>query len=92
MARRGLLVGWGGVIIAGIDNLLYPVLVGRKLRLHTVVGVMGAGGGVLWVGPSGLVLGPALISVTLLLIAFARKRLDPARQAVTPVTETEARS
>lgn len=72
-----VLVGWGGVIIAGIDNLLYPVLVGRKLRLHTVVAFIGAVGGVLWLGPSGLVLGPALVSVTLLLIAFARKRLEP---------------
>lgn len=70
-----LLAAWGGIIIAGIDNLLYPALVGRKLRLHTVVAFIGAVGGILWLGAAGLVLGPAMIGVTMLIIAFARKRL-----------------
>lgn len=84
-----VLVGWGGIIImAGIDNLLYPVLFGRKLRLHTVVAFIGAVGGVLWLCPSGLVLGPAVVSVTLLLVAFARKRLEPAEtSALVPARE-----
>jgi hypothetical protein len=33
-----ILTGWGAVIIGGIDNLLYPILVGNRLRLHTVPG------------------------------------------------------
>lgn len=83
-----LLVGWGGIIIAGIDNLLYPALVGRKLQLHTVVAFIGAVGGVLWLGPSGLVLGPALISVTLLVLGIARKRIDrAARHQLTDVSD-----
>lgn len=71
-----LLAGWGGVIIAGIDNLLYPMLVGNKLKLHTVLAFIGAVGGILVFGASGLVLGPAVIAVTLTLIGFARQRLD----------------
>ncbi len=31
-----ILTAWGGVVSALIDNLLYPVLVGNRLRLHTL--------------------------------------------------------
>ena len=31
-----ILVGWGMLAVGMIDNLLYPFLVGDKLRLHTV--------------------------------------------------------
>lgn len=31
-----LLVGWGAIVISLIDNMLYPVFVKDKLRLHTV--------------------------------------------------------
>lgn len=73
-----LLACWGGVIVAGIDNLLYPVLVGNKLRLHTVLTFIGAVGGIVLFGAAGLVLGPAIIAVTLTLVGIARKRLAPA--------------
>jgi predicted PurR-regulated permease PerM len=73
-----LLTCWGGVIVAGIDNLLYPVLVGNKLRLHTVLTFIGAVGGIVLFGAAGLVLGPAIIAVTLTLVGIARKRLAPA--------------
>ena len=34
--KAAILTVWGGVIVALIDNLLYPILVGKRLRLHTV--------------------------------------------------------
>lgn len=67
---------WGGVIVAGIDNLLYPMLVGNRLRLHTVVAFIGAVGGVVLFGASGLVLGPAAIAVASSLIDILKKRLN----------------
>jgi predicted PurR-regulated permease PerM len=27
---------WGGLVVSSIDNLLYPMLVGNRLKLHTV--------------------------------------------------------
>ncbi|MEP9390542.1 AI-2E family transporter [Mesorhizobium sp. KR9-304] len=71
-----ILAVWGGVIIAGIDNLLYPMLVGNRLRLHTLMAFIGAVGGIVLFGASGLVLGPAAIAVTLSLIDIFKKRLD----------------
>lgn len=32
-----LLTLWGAVVVGGIDNLLYPMLVGKRLRMHTVI-------------------------------------------------------
>lgn len=70
-----ILTVWGGVIVAGIDNLLFPMLVGNRLRLHTIVAFVGAVGGILVFGAAGLVLGPAAIAVTLVLVEILRERV-----------------
>ncbi|WEX10838.1 AI-2E family transporter [Chelativorans sp. AA-79] len=75
-ARALVLVIWGGVIIATIDNLLYPIFVGNRLKLHTVLAFIGAVGGIILFGASGLVLGPATISITLALIAVLKGRFQ----------------
>lgn len=80
-ASAAILTIWGGVIVAGIDNLLYPMLVGNRLRLHTVVAFIGAVGGIVLFGASGLVLGPAAIAVTVSLIDILKKRLKVPSEA-----------
>jgi hypothetical protein len=69
-----ILAVWGGVIIATIDNLIYPALVGDRLKLHTLVVFFGAVGGIILFGASGLVLGPATIAVTLALVEILQAR------------------
>jgi predicted PurR-regulated permease PerM len=76
-----ILTVWGGVVVAGIDNLLYPMLVGSRLRLHTLVAFIGAVGGIVLFGASGLVLGPAVIAVTISLIDILKNRLDDQPEA-----------
>lgn len=71
-----ILAAWGGLLIATIDNLLFPVLVGNRLRLHTVIAFVGAVGGLVVFGASGVVLGPAVISVTLALVEIVKRRFD----------------
>ena len=44
------------------------------MRLHTVVALIGAIGGIIVFGAPGLVLGPATIAVTLVLIEILRCR------------------
>lgn len=58
-----ILTAWGGIVIALIDNLLYPVLVGNKLRLHTVPVFIAIVGGLAVFGAAGVVLGPAALAV-----------------------------
>lgn len=76
-----ILAGWGTVVIGSIDNLLYPALVGDRVRMHTLLVFFSVLGGLLLFGAAGLVLGPAAVVVTSLLIEVWRKRLpdgDPA--------------
>ena len=89
-ASAAILTVWGGGVVAGIDNLLYPMLVGSRLRLHTVVAFIGAVGGIVLFGASGLVLGPAVIAVTVSLVDILKKRLnDQPGAELTPKRDTK---
>lgn len=63
-----LLTLWGAIVVGGIDNLLYPMLVGRRLKMHTVLAFISIVGGLIVFGPSGLILGPVIFTVTRLLL------------------------
>ena len=63
-----LLTVWGAVVVGGIDNLLYPMLVGSRLKIHTVLAFISIVGGLILFGPSGLILGPVIFTVTRLLL------------------------
>jgi len=63
-----LLTLWGAIVVGGIDNLLYPMLVGSRLKMHTVIAFVSIVGGLIVFGPSGLILGPVIFTVTRLLL------------------------
>ena len=63
-----LLTLWGAIVIGGIDNLLYPMWVGKRLRMHTVLAFISIVGGLIVFGPSGLILGPVVFTVTRFLL------------------------
>ncbi len=69
-----ILVAWGGIVIALIDNLLYPSLVGNKLRLHTVPVFIAIVGGLAVFGAAGVVLGPVTLALAVALIDIWRRR------------------
>lgn len=69
-----LLTLWGGIVVGGIDNLLYPMLVGRRLKMHTVVAFISIVGGLIIFGPSGLILGPVVFTVVRLLLEIWSRR------------------
>jgi predicted PurR-regulated permease PerM len=71
-----ILTAWGAGVVSTIDNILYPMLVGNRLKLHTVPAFIGAIGGIIAFGAAGLILGPAIISVTLALIKILKKRFS----------------
>ena len=71
-----ILTVWGGVIVAGIDNVIYPILVGNRLKLHTVPAFMAIIGGLVVFGSSGLILGPVILTVTMLLFEIWRRRTE----------------
>ncbi len=72
-----ILTVWGGVVVAGIDNVLYPMLVGSRLKMHTVLAFISVVGGLMLFGPSGLILGPVALTITVELLAIWRHRAEP---------------
>jgi predicted PurR-regulated permease PerM len=70
-----ILTAWGSVVIGLIDNLLFPVLVGKRLRLHTVPVFIAIVGGLMVFGASGLVLGPVILALTDATLDLWRSRM-----------------
>jgi predicted PurR-regulated permease PerM len=71
-----LLTLWGTAVIGLIDNVLYPVLVGSRLMMHTVPSFIAVVGGVILFGTHGLILGPLVITVSIVLLHIWRERAD----------------
>ena len=71
---------WGMLVIGTIDNLLRPIFVGNRLKLHTMLTFLSVVGGLLLFGPAGLILGPVVLTITisLLEIWFNRNSDEPA--------------
>jgi predicted PurR-regulated permease PerM len=67
-----ILVAWGAIVVGLIDNLLYPMLVGRKLRLHTLPVFVAVLGGLVVLGVTGLVLGPLALAMAVELLTLWR--------------------
>jgi predicted PurR-regulated permease PerM len=79
--QAGILAVWGSVVIGTIDNVLYPMLVGNRLRLHTVPAFVSIVGGLIVFGASGVILGPLVAAITLTLLQIWRAR-DVGAQAL----------
>lgn len=72
--RALILAAWGAVVVGSLDNILYPVFVGGRIRLHTLVVFIAIVGGLIVFGASGLVLGPIVVSAALTLLQILHER------------------
>lgn len=72
-----LLAIWGGLVVSTIDNLLYPILVGNRLRSHTVTILVSILGGIAVFGITGIILGPVIFTIADTLLCFWRDRTNP---------------
>lgn len=66
--EASILTVWGAIVVGGIDNVLYPMLVGDRIRLHTIPTFMAIVGGLTVFGASGVILGPLTVTVTIFLL------------------------
>ena len=69
-----ILTIWGAAVVGTIDNLLRPILVGKRLKLHTILAFISVVGGLILFGPAGLILGPVTLTVTTELLGLWRRR------------------
>lgn len=70
-----ILTLWGTLVIGLIDNILYPFLVGQRVRLHTLSLFFFILGGFIVFGASGIVLGPIFLAVGQSLLFIWKERL-----------------
>ena len=66
--RALILAAWGGIVVGGIDNVLRPMFVGNRLRLHTIPAFISIVGGLVLFGAPGFILGPLAATMTVLLV------------------------
>ncbi len=69
-----LLTAWGVVVVGLVDNILYPILVGKRLMMHTVPSFIAIAGGLVLFGPHGVVLGPIIAAGSQTLLEIWRSR------------------
>jgi hypothetical protein len=82
--KAAVLVLWGMLVVGTIDNLLRPIFVGNCLKLHTVLVFISVIGGLMVFGSSGLILGPVMFSVTLVLLELWPHRTATTAMRVKP--------
>lgn len=73
---RGIgLFFYGLLIISTVDNILKPIIVGGRARIHPLVILIGILGGLFTFGFFGLILGPIILAIfQTLLIIYERER------------------
>lgn len=78
--RATCLLAWGSLIVASVDNLLRPFLIGGQARLPTPLLFIGILGGLDTFGLVGLFAGPAVLAAFLSLLTIYRERLLSLRE------------
>lgn len=80
-----ILTLWGMLVVGTIDNLLRPILVGNRLKLHTVLAFLSVVGGIIVFGPVGILLGPVALTITsALLETWPGQPLAPSQDLAEP--------
>jgi len=67
------LVVWGIVEWIIVDNIIYVRLAGERMRMHDVPAMIAFLGGIAVFGISGMILGPAILAVTMALLELWRQ-------------------
>lgn len=84
IAKAIMLTAWGTLVVGLVDNLLYPALVGKEIRMHTVPVFLSIVGGLFVFGAAGIVLGPIILAATVALLEILRRRTVAGRSAAEP--------
>ena len=82
-----ILTLWGMLVVGTIDNLLRPILVGNRLKLHTVLAFISVVGGLMLFGPAGLILGPVILTITMILLEIWSNRTTAIAQGQVAAAE-----
>jgi len=85
---RGIvLIAWGVLALSVFTTVLYPILVGDRLRLHTLVVFIAIIGGIMAFGTVGIILGPLVLAITISLINIWKERMGSDKIADEPALD-----
>ncbi len=71
------LLAFGILVVSWIDNVVRPSIVGKKARINPIIALVGMLGGLVLLGPIGLVIGPLILEYLLIFIQLYKKgKLD----------------
>ncbi len=59
---------WAGVAVGLVDNLLQPIIVGGRTRMHALLILLSMLGGLNYFGPIGFILGPTILAALLVIL------------------------
>jgi predicted PurR-regulated permease PerM len=68
-----ILLVWGTGVVAQVDSLVRPYVIGERVKLHTLLVFFALLGGVKAFGVMGLFIGPVVLSVTLVVLEMLRE-------------------
>lgn len=78
-----ILAMWGMLVVGTVDNLLRPILLGNRLKLHTVLIFLSVVGGMLFYGPAGLILGPVTLVITITFLEiWSNRNVDTTKATI----------
>jgi predicted PurR-regulated permease PerM len=84
-AKGIFLLAWGVLVVSSADNVVRPLLISGKADLPVSLIALGAIGGFAAFGLIGVVAGPMVLSLSLLLFAMYKDRARRGKDAGTPV-------
>ena len=67
-AKGILVLLYGALVISSIDNIIKPRIIGKKAQVHPVLILLGVLGGIKMFGFVGLMFGPLLLALLLVLL------------------------
>src|SRR5262249_37730809 len=73
VAAGVLLIVWGFVVVGSVDNFIRPLIYRRFSAIHPLITLIGAIGGVSYIGLLGLLIGPLALSYFFELIRMYRE-------------------
>ncbi len=76
-AKGIFLLAWGALVVGSADNIIRPLLIGGKAELPFSLMALGAIGGLAAFGLMGVVIGPVILSLSLVLFGMYKARAHP---------------
>lgn len=64
---------YGLLLTSNLDNILRPKLIGSKARMHPLLVLIGIFGGIALFGFVGMLIGPVVLAITILIVKFFNK-------------------